>query len=224
MFYLFTQQHHDSGNDNQGLDNDDEYTGRHLHDWSSFLGESPVFEAFALSSHYLPRFSSLEIENMHRSRVIRSLSLSRATCRMITDSTIGELSDKIEEGLERFQRLLTQALAAGDVSDWSSAASTANTAYRLTQEMLTYHQANVHDLVVTAATSPVDHHNNTYLIKQIHANTVQSKPQILTNVKRDSFGWFFIKSSFWVLPFGLVCYYFVSLMMGKSTSEPPRRY
>jgi len=143
---------------------------------------------------------------------------------MITDSTIGELSDKIEEGLERFQRLLTQALAAGDVSDWSTAASVANTAYRLTQEMLTYHQEHEHDLVVTAATSSIDHHNNTYLIKQIQANTVQSKPQILNNGTRDSFVWFFFKSSFWVLPFGFGCYYFVSLMMGKSTSETSRRY
>ena len=83
-------------------------SGTVLHDWSSYLGESPVFEAGALSSPYTARFSSLDIEMMHRGRLMRSVGLSRAVGQVITDGTVGELSLKVDEGLERLNLLINQ--------------------------------------------------------------------------------------------------------------------
>jgi len=216
-----------TGSDSHALMNgggsDAEYAGWGLQDWSTFLGPSPVFEATALSSHYLPSFSALEIELMHRARVLRSVGLSRAAAQIIADGTVGALTYVLDDGLERLQKTLTEAMAAADVADWAAAAGAANAGYLLAQELLAHHHAHVRDLTVTAATTPADRHNNTYLAQQAAANAVRAHDGYAAYDagNEDTFVWFCVKCSVWIVPVTVGTYYAVAWLVGGG-NKPPR--
>jgi hypothetical protein len=59
---------------NKNYDKEHNLNSNELLDYTSYLGESPVFQALSYSH---PTYSLLDIEFIHRSRIMKSLSLSR---------------------------------------------------------------------------------------------------------------------------------------------------
>jgi hypothetical protein len=80
-------------------------------------------------------------------------------------------------------------LSATDKSDWSNAARYANAAYLLSQDIHSYYFSHIHDLIVTAATTSIDSHNNTFLIEKVLANSVEE----IDLEDQDSFAYFYTK-------------------------------
>ncbi len=109
------------------------------------------------------------------------------------------------------------------MSDWAAAASAANAAYLLSQDLLLYHRTHIHHLTVTAATTPVHTHNDSYLAHQVHANTVLSdgskRAVTRESLSPDSFVVFCVKSSLWVVPALLGSYFLVVQLFGASQPQ-----
>lgn len=82
-----------------------------------------------------------------------------------------------------------KALAALDASDWPAAASFSNTAHMKACELHSTFFSHVHDLTVTAATTNIDSHNNTYIKQAVLKNLVE---EIDLN-DEDSFMYFYTK-------------------------------
>jgi hypothetical protein len=77
-----------------------------------------MFQASALSTTTIPSFSTIELEMIHRSRILRSISLTRATKRHIMDNLYGSHDKKVAKGIIDIRALVTQALSATVASDW----------------------------------------------------------------------------------------------------------
>ena len=95
-----------------------------------------------------------------------------------------------------------QALSAVDESDWALAASYSNSAYLTCMDLHTYFFAHVHDLVVTAATTSIDSHNNSIIRDHVFKNTVQE----IDLDDQDSFAYFYTKFLFVCAFFFLSCF------------------
>ena len=85
-----------------------------------------------------------------------------------------------------------QALAAVDDSNWALAASYSNSAYLTCMELHSDFFSHVHDLVVTAATTSIDSHNNSIIRDHVFKNTVQE----IDLDDQDSFAYFYTKFVF----------------------------
>jgi hypothetical protein len=195
---IFRYENWASSRHNWMLDrNNDRYSktgGGLLIDCSSYLGESPTFRASALSTTSIPSFSTIELEIIHRSRILRSISLTRATKRHIMDNLYGSHDEKVAIGIVDIRALVTQALTATMASDWSSAASYANVAFLLSQNLHNYYFSHIHDLIVTAATTSVESHNKSHLMASVMKDHVEE----IDLEDQDSFAYFYTK-------FVLVC-------------------
>jgi hypothetical protein len=116
-------------------------SSKDLFDRSSFLGASPVFEAMTFSQ---PHFSLLDIDYIHRARVLHSIGISR----QISFSNIDAMMkfadgkdkqvqlDEISRIEDLTNQIIADALIALSSSNWASAASSANELH-----VLVYRQA-----------------------------------------------------------------------------------
>ena len=85
-----------------------------------------------------------------------------------------------------------QALSASDSSDWAAGTAYANSAYIKCMHLHSHVLSHIHDTVVTAATTSIDSHNNTYVKESIVRNLVEE-----TDVgDEDSFAYFYTKFIF----------------------------
>ena len=98
-------------------------------------------------------------------------------------------SSDIHRSFFSMSNLFKQALAALDASDWPAAASFSNTAHVKSCELHSTFFSHVHDLTVTAATTNIDSHNNTYIKEAVLKNFVE---EIDLN-DEDSFMYFYTK-------------------------------
>jgi hypothetical protein len=107
---------------------------RDLFDWSSFLGASPVFEAMTFSQ---PHFSLIDIDFIHRSRILHSIGLSRQIAYLNIevllkyadgDNKQAQL-DEISRIEDHTNQIIADTLIALSSSNWASAASHANELY-----------------------------------------------------------------------------------------------
>ena len=88
--------------------------------------------------------------------------------------------------------VLLQALSASDSSDWAAGTAYANSAYIKCMHLNSHVLSHIHDTVVTAATTSMDSHNNTYVKESIVRNLVEE-----TDVgDEDSFAYFYTKFLF----------------------------
>ena len=98
--------------------------------------------------------------------------------------------------------LTIQALSAVDDSNWSSAASYSNSAYIICLELHTYFFSHIHDVVVTAATTSIDSHNNTLIRESVLKNNVEE----IDLEDQDSFAYFYTKFMFVCGIFFISCF------------------
>jgi hypothetical protein len=85
-----------------------------------------------------------------------------------------------------------QALSASDSSDWAAGTAYANSAYIKCMHLNSHVLSHIHDTVVTAATTSMDSHNNTYVKESIVRNLVEE-----TDLgDEDSFAYFYTKFIF----------------------------
>ncbi len=88
-------------------------------DYSSFLGDSPVFDINSVSS--LPAFSPLDIDFIHRSKIVKSLSITTAILKY----------DGAVSAREAVNAQVENALQALAHFDYAAAAAYSNLAYSL---------------------------------------------------------------------------------------------
>ena len=88
-------------------------------DYSSFLGDSPVFDVNSVSS--LPAFSHLDIDFIHRSRIIKSLSITTAIVKYdAAAGARGAINTQVQNALQALRHF-----------DYAAAAAYSNLAYSL---------------------------------------------------------------------------------------------
>lgn len=117
-----------------------------LHDWTKGHGDSPTFEA---SYAQIPRYSSLEIDFMHRSRILRTVSVANALAheeivsfkanakaKLLEDSNsdfitadFHSIDDILSEYEEKINNLIEITLQLATNKDWEKAAAHANALY-----------------------------------------------------------------------------------------------
>ena len=111
-------------------------SSRDLFDWSSFLGASPVFEAMTFSQ---PHFSLIDIDFIHRSRILHSLGVSRQLAFSNIDHLLKYADgadrqvqlDEVSRIEDHTNQVIADIMIALSTSNWASAASHANELYVL---------------------------------------------------------------------------------------------